>query len=78
MVKCFLNECSNIVERIGAKLCYQSFMDWMTAGYYAVVCGILASVVPPGIRLIVRFVVGACVGIVAAGVLPMVQSVVSY
>lgn len=48
-------------------------MDPITLSYYAVVCGLLASFVPPGLRLPLRFAIGVGVGLLAAGVLPLLR-----
>jgi len=43
-------------------------------GFYALVCGLLSGFVPQGIGRILRFGLGAVVGIVAAGALPALRS----
>lgn len=48
-------------------------MDFVVLAYYAIVCGILALAAPWLTRALVRLVVGACVGLMAAGVLPSLR-----
>lgn len=48
-------------------------MDPITVTYYAVVCGLLAALVPPSLRMVFRLGIGAGVGVVAAVVLPFIQ-----
>ena len=48
-------------------------MDFVVLAYYAIVCGILALAAPWLTRALVRLAVGACVGLMAAGVLPALR-----
>lgn len=52
-------------------------MDPISAAYYASVCGLLGLVSPYLGRLVVRLIVGACVGVAAAGALPFVQGLIA-
>lgn len=49
-------------------------MDPFVLTFYAVICGVLSAFVPGRLQRWVRFVLGACVGLVAAGVLPLLRS----
>ena len=48
-------------------------MDAVSLLYYAVVCAVLAGTVPAGARFLVRFAIGAGVGIAAALLLPLIR-----
>ena len=48
-------------------------IDTLTMGFYAVVCAVLAAAVPVFGSYIVRIVVGAVVGLVAAAVWPLIH-----
>ncbi|MBY6049812.1 hypothetical protein KUV47_20100 [Vannielia litorea] len=50
-------------------------MDVVSLTYYAIVCGLLAGFVPATWRMPLRFGLGVFIGIVAAGVLPMLRGV---
>mgnify|MGYP000400969698 CR=1 FL=1 len=49
-------------------------MDVTAMAFYALVCGALGALAPRLERFWLRFGVAACVGIVAAAVLPAVRS----
>lgn len=49
-------------------------MDPFVLGFYAIVCGILGWVAPNLGTPFVRFGIGAVVGIVAAGLMPILRS----
>ena len=48
-------------------------VDVVSLTYFAIVCGLLAGFVPARWRLPLRFGLGVFVGIVAAGLLPMLR-----
>jgi hypothetical protein len=48
-------------------------IDTLTMGFYAVVCAVLAAAVPFFGSTIVRIIVGAVVGLAAAGLWPFIQ-----
>jgi hypothetical protein len=50
-------------------------MDLTALGFYAVICGVLSFASPRLGRPLIRFGVGAFIGIVAALVLPMFKGV---
>ena len=51
----------------------EQFMDVLTAGFYAAVCGVLAAFAPQGSARWVRGLIGMAVGIVAAGAWPVLH-----
>lgn len=51
-------------------------MDPVSMAFYALVCGVLGVVLPPSLSRIVRFAVGAGVGIAAAATLPVVRALI--
>ncbi|WP_168223071.1 hypothetical protein [Oceanicola sp. D3] len=51
-------------------------MDVVSLAYYAVVCGLLAGFVPASWRIPTRFAIGVFVGIIAAGVLPLLRGLI--
>lgn len=53
-------------------------MDPVSLGFYAAVCGALSAAGPWLGNLIVRFVVGGAVGLIAAVALPAVRGLVGY
>lgn len=52
-------------------------LDPTTLVYYALICGALSLAGPVFQRPAVRFAVGICVGLVAAAVLPQVQTLLA-
>jgi hypothetical protein len=48
-------------------------IDTLTMGFYAVVCAVLAALVPTFGSFIVRVIVGAVTGIAAAALWPLIQ-----
>ena len=48
-------------------------MDITALGFYAVVCGVLSFAAPKLGKPLLRFGIGAAVGIVAAALLPMLK-----
>jgi hypothetical protein len=50
-------------------------MDVLTSGFYAIVCGALAAFAPQGSTRLVRALIGAAVGLVAAGAWPILHGV---
>jgi hypothetical protein len=53
-------------------------MDPFVLTFYAVICGFLGAFVPESLQRWARFLLGAGVGIVAAGILPMLRGIVGY
>lgn len=53
-------------------------MDPITLGFYALVCGALSAFAPASLKPLLRFGIGAVVGIVAATILPMLRGIVGY
>lgn len=50
-------------------------MDPLSLGFYALICGCLSSFAPERLGRGPRFAIGAGVGILAAGILPSLRSV---
>ena len=50
-------------------------MDPVSVAYYALVCGLLAGVLPPGLGRLAKVGVGVGVGLVAATALPALRGV---
>ena len=48
-------------------------MDYVSLGFYAVVCGVLGLIAPGLGNMLARLGIGALVGVVAAALLPAVQ-----
>jgi hypothetical protein len=48
-------------------------MDPVTVSYYAAVCGLLSAFTPRQGSYVLRLILGAVVGIVAAGLLPWLR-----
>lgn len=48
-------------------------MDFVVLAFYAIVCGLLALAAPWLTRALVRLAVGACVGLLASGILPALR-----
>jgi hypothetical protein len=53
-------------------------MDPISLGFYAAVCGALSAAGPWLGNLVVRFIVGVAVGLVAAAALPAVRGLMGY
>ncbi|MEL6168858.1 MAG: hypothetical protein AAFR35_09200 [Pseudomonadota bacterium] len=52
-------------------------MDPFALVFYAVICGCLSAFAPPRLARYIRFGIGAAVGIAAASVLPLVQTMLT-
>jgi hypothetical protein len=48
-------------------------LDVLTSGFYAIVCGLLAAFAPQGSTRLIRALIGAAVGVVAAGAWPLLH-----
>jgi hypothetical protein len=53
-------------------------MDYVALAFYAVVCGVLSFFSPSLGHFAVRTGVGAAVGLVSAGVLPVLEGMAGY
>lgn len=53
-------------------------MDPINLAYYAIVCAILSFAAPHLGRRMVRLAVGALVGLIAAGLLPVIKDALVY
>lgn len=53
-------------------------MDFVNLAYYAIICAVLSALSPRVPALHWRLGIGAVVGLVAAGLLPLVKSLWSY
>ena len=53
-------------------------MDPISLAFYAVVCGVLSLAAPTLGSALPRLAVGACVGIAAAAVLPVIKGMMGY
>lgn len=51
-------------------------MDVLTSGFYAIVCGVLAAFAPQGSTRLVRAVIGAGIGLVAAFTWPILHGLI--
>ena len=60
-----------------AKACYQVPMDLFTIGYYGLICGLLAYVVPLLQAGLHRLLFGLTTGAIAATALPFVRDLIS-
>jgi len=52
-------------------------MDVTVAGFYGVICAVLAALAPVFGKFWVRVVIGTVVGVAAAAFLPMVRDVIA-
>jgi hypothetical protein len=50
-------------------------IDTLTMGFYAVICAVLAALVPVFGSTLVRIIVGAITGLAAAGIWPLIHVV---
>jgi hypothetical protein len=50
-------------------------MDFLTTGFYAIVCGTLAAFAPQGTTRAIRAAIGAAVGVVTALLWPVLHGV---
>lgn len=53
-------------------------MDIITVSYYAIVCGVLGMAGPKLGGTVVRLIIGAVVGVIAATLLPAVRLIVGF
>lgn len=53
-------------------------MDIITVSYYAVVCGVLGMAGPKLGGTVVRLIIGAIVGVIAATLLPTVRLIAGF
>jgi hypothetical protein len=51
-------------------------MDVLTSGFYAIVCGALAAFAPQGSTRPIRALIGAAVGLLAAGAWPVLHGLI--